>query len=107
MTGRDLICYILENNLENRPVVQNGKLCGFLTAEEAAVKFNVGIATIYAWYELGVIDGFTLYGNLFVPSMAKPSTEYGDPLKITGEVLKSYTDKYFDGNKNSKRSDEK
>ena len=43
MTGRDLICYILENNLENRSIVQNGKFCGFLTAEEAAVKFNVGI----------------------------------------------------------------
>lgn len=107
MTGRDLICYILENNLENKPLVQNGKLCGFLTAKEAAVKFNVGVTTVYVWYELGVIDGFTLYGNLFIPAMAKPNTEHGDPSKITDEALKSYTDKYFDGYKNSKRSDEK
>lgn len=107
MTGRDLICYILENHLENKPIVQNGKFCGFIAAEEAAVKFNVGIATIYVWYELGMIDGFKLYGTLFVPSMAKPNTEHGGPLEITDEMLKLYINMYSDPYKSSKRSGEK
>ena len=39
MTGRDLIIYILENNLENEPVYKDGRLLGFLTVTEAAVEF--------------------------------------------------------------------
>ena len=38
MTGKDLIKYILENDLENEPIVQNGKILGFLSLEEAAVR---------------------------------------------------------------------
>ena len=43
MTGRELIIYILENDLENEPVFQDDKLIGFLNEREAAVKLNVGI----------------------------------------------------------------
>ena len=45
VTGRDLILYILSNNLEDEEVFKDGKLIGFLTAWEAAEKMNVGIAT--------------------------------------------------------------
>jgi hypothetical protein len=44
MTGRDLIVYILQNNLENEPVFKDGKFIGFMTEGEAAEKFDVGVA---------------------------------------------------------------
>lgn len=46
MTGRDLILYILANNLENEPVFKNGKFIGFDTEESFAAKHNVGIETV-------------------------------------------------------------
>ena len=49
MTGRELILYILQNKLENEVVVKNGFCIAILDEKEAAVKFNVGIATIKAW----------------------------------------------------------
>ena len=46
MTGRDLIIYILSNNLEDEPVFKDGKIIGFLTVHEAAAKMNVGVETV-------------------------------------------------------------
>lgn len=57
MTGRDLIIYILKNNLENEVVLKDGIFIGFMTEKEAAVKFEVGVETIRVWYTLGVLDG--------------------------------------------------
>ena len=34
MTGRDLIVYILSNNLENEEVFKDGKFIGFIPAQE-------------------------------------------------------------------------
>ena len=42
MTYGDLIVYIIQNNLVNEEVFQNGKLAGFMSIPEAAVKFEVG-----------------------------------------------------------------
>ena len=53
MTGRELILYILQNNLENEVVINQGLFVGFLNEKEAAIKFNVGIATIKAWRKRG------------------------------------------------------
>lgn len=53
MTGRELILHILQNNLENEVVVKNGLFIGLLNEKEAAVKFNVGIATIRVWRNHG------------------------------------------------------
>ena len=50
MTGKELILYILQNDLENTVVLEDGFFVGFMTEKEAAVKFGVGIATIRAWY---------------------------------------------------------
>ena len=36
MTGRELIVYILQNHLEDEPIVNDGKILGLLTVEEAA-----------------------------------------------------------------------
>lgn len=53
MTGKELILYILQNNLENEVVIKNGLLISVLSDEEAAIKFNVGIATVRAWRKYG------------------------------------------------------
>lgn len=67
MTGRDLIIYILQNNLEDEPMFENGKLLGFMNVNEAAIKFDVGPMTIRLWYELGVIKGFKIGEEIYIP----------------------------------------
>lgn len=69
MTGRDLILYILQNNLEDEEIVQDGKIVGFLSLEDVAVKFDVGTATVSAWIELGMIKGVRIGDALFVPDI--------------------------------------
>lgn len=56
MLGRDLIIYILQNGLENEEIFKDGSFVGFMTMEEAAVKYNVGVGTIYAWMVMGQLD---------------------------------------------------
>lgn len=70
MTGRDLIIYILQNNLEDKEVFENGRLLGFMTCSEAAVKFNVGIATILVWVDRGQIPGIKIAKEIFIPANA-------------------------------------
>lgn len=55
MTGKELILYILQNNLENKVVLKDGLFVDFLNEERAAVKFGVGIATIKAWRKRGIL----------------------------------------------------
>ena len=65
MTGKELILYILQNNLENTIVLEDGFFTGFMTAEEAAVKFNVGVATIRAWYSCKMLKGTQIGDSLY------------------------------------------
>ena len=76
MTGRDLILYILKNNLEDENVFTNGSFLGFMTVEQAASKMNVGVATVNAWITMGVID-YVKVGDLYLV----PAT-YDSILKI-------------------------
>lgn len=57
MTGKELILYILQNDLENEVVIENGIFIGFMTEEEAAIKFGVGVATVRAWYTCKMLNG--------------------------------------------------
>ena len=57
MTGKELILYILQNDLENEIVIDNGIFIGFMTEEEAAIKFGVGVATVRAWYARKMLNG--------------------------------------------------
>lgn len=66
MTGRDLIIYILANGLENEPIFKDGNFIGFMTAEETAAKFEVGVSTVAAWYALDMIDGIVIGDRLFI-----------------------------------------
>ena len=71
MTGRELILYILENNLEDEPVIKDDKIMGFLTSLEAAAKFNVGVRTVDAWVSLGYIDSVRFMDELLIPANTK------------------------------------
>lgn len=71
MTGRDLIIYILSNNLENEPVFANGTFIGFISVEEAAVKFGVGVETVKVWIELGYLDGVKNNDTIYILANAK------------------------------------
>lgn len=65
MTGKELILYILQNNLENTIVLEDGFFVGFMTEEEAAVKFGVGTATIRAWYYCNMLKGTKIGDTLY------------------------------------------
>lgn len=66
MTGREMIIYILQHNLEDEEMFKDGIFVGFATEEEAAVEFNCGVATIRAGIMLGVIPGFMIGGKAYV-----------------------------------------
>ena len=73
MTGKELILYILQNNLEDTIVLQDGVFVGFMTEEEAAVKFGVGVATVRAWYHCNMIKGTQIGDSLyFLKDVAAP-----------------------------------
>lgn len=70
MTGRDLIVYILQNNLEDADV-DSIMSSVFIGEEEVAKRFNVGVDTVKAWYQLDMITGFELEGELYFPITIK------------------------------------
>ena len=65
MTGRELIIYILQNNLENEVLIKDGVFIWLMNEEEAAVKFNVGVATIKPWYVCGMLSGTKIGDHLY------------------------------------------
>lgn len=66
MTGRDLIVYILTNNLENEPVFLEKGFLNLITETEAAERLDVGLATIRTWRELGVIKGVQVGDEFYI-----------------------------------------
>ena len=76
MTGRDLILYILSNNLEDEPVFQNGKFVGFITASEAAAKMNVGVPTVCVWIAQNQLEGIRIGDMIYIPAdSVRPPTD--------------------------------
>ena len=71
MTGRDLIVYILKNNLENEEVFKDGVFLGFLNEKGVAVKFKVGIETVKVWRQYGLIKGIQVGDSIFFPGDLK------------------------------------
>lgn len=57
MTGKELIIYILQNNLENKLI---------LSKEEAALKFGVTLETVEVMYNLNMVRGFKMGNNLYI-----------------------------------------
>lgn len=68
MTGRDLIIYIMSNGLEDEPIVNNGRLVGFMTVEEAAAKMNVGSATIHVWIWQKQLPFVSIGDAIYIPA---------------------------------------
>lgn len=66
MTGKDLIIYILQNNLENEPIFKDGKLLGFISVDEAALKFGVGSATIEYLCKIDALQSIKIEERLFI-----------------------------------------
>ncbi len=64
--GRDLIIYILENHLEDEPICIDDRFLNLMSVGEAAVKFNVGEATIKTWYACGVLDGIRIGNEIYI-----------------------------------------
>ena len=75
MTGRDLIIYILTNKLEDQPIFEDGKLLGFMTVKEAALKHNVGTETINAWIKLGKLKYIMLNSTVYILDDLKTGDE--------------------------------
>lgn len=79
MTWRELIVYVLQNNLEDKPVFENGKISGFMTISEAATNFEVGEETIKVWLnreylnyiEIGDMKLIPITGTLKLESRRK------------------------------------
>jgi excisionase family DNA binding protein len=67
MTGRDLIMYILSNKLEDDPIFEDGKFIGCVTVEEAAVKLEVGVATVHTLIDQGIIKSLKIGETYFIP----------------------------------------
>ena len=65
MTGKELILYILENDLENEDVIKDGVFIWLMDEKEAAIKFDVGVATVRAWYACGQLDGTQIGDHLY------------------------------------------
>lgn len=78
MTGRDLILFILENNLENELVIKNGVFIWLMNEEEAAAKFGVGMATIKTWHTLGKLDGIKIMDHIYFLRNVKDPREKDD-----------------------------
>ena len=80
MTGKELILYILNNNLENENIFdENGIFIGLMSIEETAAKFDVGVYTIETWEYMGWIKGVTIGDKLYFPvNIADPRKEILD-----------------------------
>lgn len=66
MTGRDLIVFILQNNLENIVVFNDGRIPGLMTVGEAAAKWHTGESTVKSLYVMDKIRGVTIGSDLYI-----------------------------------------
>lgn len=54
MTGKEVLLYILQNDLENEIVIKDGVFIELANEEKVAARFNVGAATVKVWRKYGV-----------------------------------------------------
>lgn len=87
MTGRDLILYILANGLEDKPVFEDGRLIGFMTLDEAAVKFEVGAATVRVWINEGMLHGIKIGEEIYIPADSEKPVPTTIPKLVIGKKI--------------------
>ena len=66
MTGKELIIYILQNNLEKEEVFGDGGCTLFMSETEAALALGVGVATVRAMFVMGMLKGVYIDGSLLL-----------------------------------------
>lgn len=71
MTGRDMIIFILSHNLEDTEL-SDILTTWFISEVEAAEKFNVGLATVEAWFNHNQIDGLKIGDTIYILRSSKP-----------------------------------
>lgn len=67
MTGRDLIIYILQNGLEDKPVFGDGTILNFMSEEQFAAKMDVGVPTVRTWIAMDYITAVLIGNAYFIP----------------------------------------
>ena len=72
MTGKDLMLYILQNDLLEVPVFKDGHFLDCLTIPDAAVHYQVGEATIRTWVSLNMIKSIQIGDNVYIPKNEQP-----------------------------------
>lgn len=78
MTGRELIIFILENNLEDVSIFDGDTLPGLMTLDEAAVKWHSGRNTLKALFEMGKIPGVIIDEKIYIhKSVENPFSKDG------------------------------
>lgn len=70
MTGKELIIYILQNDLENEEIFKDGVLVGFMDEREAAINYGVGVETVKLWYKRGLLNGTEIGNRIYFPKYA-------------------------------------
>lgn len=71
MTGKELIMFILQNDLLDAEFFTNGRIPGLMTVDEAAVKFDTGPITIEAWFTFGGLRGIVIGKKLYIYENSK------------------------------------
>ena len=66
MTGKELIIYILQNDLLDMPVFRSERFLDFMTVQEAAVKFDVGESTVRCWVKLNMLPSIQIGEKIFM-----------------------------------------
>lgn len=89
ITGGELIVFIIENDLVDKPLFEDGKLLGFVTEEEVAVKMGVGVSTVRVWVNQELIDGIRIVDTLYIPANYEPKLRKAlEERKLTSLVKK-------------------
>lgn len=80
MTGRELILYILQNNLENEDVFRDDRFMLLKTLGEVAEECGVGKETVHTWAKLNMIPSVFIGETLYIPA------NYISPLRNTNDT---------------------
>lgn len=80
MTGRELILYILQNNLENEDVFRDDRFMLLKTLGEVAEECGVGKETVHTWAKLNMIPSAFIGETLYIPA------NYISPLRNTNDT---------------------
>lgn len=64
MTGKEVLLYILQNDLENEVVIKDGVFIELANEEKVAARFNVGAATVKVWRKYGVFRNNNKNGGI-------------------------------------------